>query len=53
MLATDELRLDVEVCRARKQFSTLGIEGAARVVDRRMGTGRLRVGVEQVDVRRM
>ena len=42
-----------EVCRARKQFSALGIQGAASIVDRRMGTGRIRLGVERVDVRRM
>jgi len=53
MLATDELRLNVDVCRARKQFSALGIQGAASIVDRRMGTGRIRLGVERVDVRRM
>lgn len=53
MLATDELRLNVEVCRARKQFSALGIEGAASIVDRRVGTGRIRLGVERVDVRRL
>ena len=53
MLATDELRLNVEVCRARKQFTALGIQGAASIVDRRMGTGRIRLGVERVDVRRM
>jgi hypothetical protein len=53
MLAIDELRLNVEVCRARKQFSALGIEGAANIVDRKMGTGRIRLGVERVDVRRM
>lgn len=53
MLATDELRLNVDVCRARKQFAALGIQGAASIVDRRMGTGRIRLGVERVDVRRM
>ncbi|MFT3769746.1 MAG: FHA domain-containing protein [Minicystis sp.] len=53
MLGIDELRLNVEVCRARKQFSALGIEGAASIVDRRMGTGRIRLGVERVDVRRL
>ncbi|WP_437683958.1 FHA domain-containing protein [Sorangium sp. So ce131] len=53
MLAIDELRLNVEVCRARKQFSALGIQGAASIVDRRMGTGRIRLGVERVDVRQM
>jgi hypothetical protein len=53
MLATDELRLNIEVCRARKQFSALGIQGAASIVARRMGTGRIRLGVERVHVRRM
>ena len=52
MLATDELRLNVDVCRARKQFAALGIQGGAHIVDRRTGTGRIRLGVERVDVRR-
>jgi hypothetical protein len=52
MLATDELRLNVDVCRARKQFASLGIQGAANIVSRRTGTGRIRLGVERVDVRR-
>ncbi len=52
MLATDELRLNVDVCRARKQFAALSIEGAANVVERRVGTGRLRIGVDRLDVRR-
>jgi hypothetical protein len=52
MLATDELRLNVDVCRARKQFAALGIQDAANIVDRRPGTGRIRLGVERVDVRR-
>ncbi|WP_437678269.1 hypothetical protein [Sorangium sp. So ce131] len=45
--------MNVEGCRARKQLSALGIEGAASIVDRRMGTGRIRLGAERVDVRRM
>ena len=53
ILATDELRLDVEVCRARKQVSAPGIEGAVSMVDWRMGTGRIRLGGERVDVRRV
>ncbi|KYF99608.1 hypothetical protein BE20_00035 [Sorangium cellulosum] len=53
MLATDELRLNVEVCRARKQFSALGIQDAASIVDRRVGTGQIRLGVERVDLRQM
>lgn len=52
MLAMDELRLNVEVCRARKQFATLGVRGAASIIDRRSGTGRLRLGVERVEVLR-
>jgi len=52
MLATDELRLNVDVCRARKQFAALGIQGAVNIVDRRTGTGRIRLGVERVEVRR-
>ena len=52
MLATDELRLNVDVHRARRQFAALGIRGAANIVDRRTGTGRIRLGVERVDVRR-
>jgi hypothetical protein len=51
-LATDELRLNVDVFRARKQFAALGIQGAANIVDRRTGTGRIRLGVERVEVRR-
>ena len=51
-MATDELRLDVDVCRIRKQFAALGVRGAAHVVDRRAGTGRLRLGVDRVDVQR-
>lgn len=53
MLAVDELRINVDVCRARKQFSLLGIQDAANIVDRRMGTGRIRLGVERVHVRKL
>lgn len=52
MLAIDELRLNVDVCRARKQFAALGIAGAANIVDRRTGTGRIRLGVAEIEVRR-
>lgn len=52
MLATDELRLNVDIWRARKQLAALGIQGAANVVERRPGTGRIRLGVDRVEVRR-
>lgn len=53
MLAMDEYRLNVDVCRARKQFAALGIHGAGEIVQRRVGTGRLRLGVEKVSVRQL
>lgn len=52
MLATDELRINVDVHRARKQFAAMGLRGAADIVDRRAGTGRIRLGVSRVEVRR-
>lgn len=51
MLKMDEYRLNVDVCRARKQFASLGIQGAGDIVQRRVGTGRLRLGVERVSIR--
>lgn len=53
MLATDEHRLNVDICRARKQLAGLGIHGAANVVERRAGTGLLRIGVDRLEVGRL
>ena len=53
MLKMDEYRLNTDVCRARKQFAALGIHGAGDIVQRRVGTGRLRLGVERVSVQRL
>jgi hypothetical protein len=53
MLKMDEYRLNVDVCRARKQFASLGIHGAGDIVQRRMRTGRLRLGVERVSIRQL
>ncbi|WP_437683505.1 FHA domain-containing protein [Sorangium sp. So ce131] len=50
MLATDELKLNVDICRARKQLGALGIHGAAAIVARRPGTGQIRIGVERITV---
>ncbi|WP_437964281.1 FHA domain-containing protein [Sorangium sp. So ce260] len=53
MLATDANKLNVDVHRARKQFAALGIQNAAGIVERRAGTGELRIGVRSVEVTRM
>lgn len=52
MLATDEYRLNVDVCRARKQFLAAGVHGAANLLERRPGTGRIRLGVGRVEIER-
>ena len=38
---------------ARKQFAALGIQNAAAIVERRPGTGELRIGVKSVELARM
>jgi len=53
MLATDSNKLNVDIFRARKQFSALGIHGAAGIIARRPGTGQLRLGLDRVDVTRI
>lgn len=50
MLATDLNKLNVDIHRARKQFAQLGIQNAAGIVERRPGTGELRIGVRNVEV---
>jgi hypothetical protein len=50
MLAVDLNRLNVDIHRARKQLASLGIQGAAGVVERRAGTGEIRIGVHRVEV---
>ncbi|MEZ4300480.1 MAG: FHA domain-containing protein [Polyangiaceae bacterium] len=50
MLKVDEYKLNVDVCRARKQFAALKILGANDIVQRRVGTGLLRLGVERVHI---
>ncbi|WP_437806374.1 FHA domain-containing protein [Sorangium sp. So ce1078] len=53
MLGTDVNKLNVDIHRARKQFAALGIQNAAGIVERRPGTGELRIGVKSVEVTRM
>jgi hypothetical protein len=50
MLATDNNKLNVDIHRVRRQLSALGIAEAARVVERRPGTGHIRLGVSSVEV---
>lgn len=49
-LNTDRNKLNVEIFRARKQLSFLGIEGATRLVEQRPGTREIRLGVANVEV---
>lgn len=50
MLRTDTNKLNVDIHRVRKQFSALRIQDAATVVERRPGTGLVRLGVPSVEV---
>jgi hypothetical protein len=52
MLVTDEHRLNVDICRARKHLAAAGVPGAANVVERLLRTGRIRLGVSHVEVER-
>ncbi len=53
MLAMDPQRLSVEIYRARRQMSGLGLSGGADVVQRRGATGELRLGVRSFEVVRL
>jgi pSer/pThr/pTyr-binding forkhead associated (FHA) protein len=45
MLKTDQVKLNVDIFRARKQFGELGIVGAPSIVERRPTTRAIRLGV--------
>ncbi|HEY3500490.1 MAG TPA: FHA domain-containing protein [Polyangiaceae bacterium] len=51
MLATSPTQLAVDIYRARKQFSEVGVVDAAQVVERRPTTHELRIGVPKLAVR--
>ena len=53
MLAIDPQRLSVEIYRARRQMTGLGLAGGAEVVERRGATGEIRLGVRSVEVVRL
>jgi hypothetical protein len=50
MLAMDGNKLNVDIHRMRKQLDLLGIQDAANVVERRQGTGQVRLGVRSIEV---
>jgi pSer/pThr/pTyr-binding forkhead associated (FHA) protein len=50
MLATDGNKLNVDIHRVRKQLSSLGIQDAANVVERRPVSGHVRLGARSVEV---
>ncbi len=51
MLAITENTLHQRVFRAREQLARVGVEGAAGVVERRLPTGQLRIGVADLRIR--
>ncbi len=50
MLAVDRSVLNTYISRARRQLGRLGIADAARIVERRMGTGKVRIGVNTSNI---
>lgn len=52
-LDLDLNKLNVEIHRARKQLASIGVEGAAGLVERRPGTHEIRIGVRDLEVVRL
>ena len=52
-LEMDVNKLNVEIHRARKQFTDIGIDGAAGLFERRPGTLEVRIGIHDVEVVRL
>jgi hypothetical protein len=50
MLAIDQLKLNVDICRARKQLGELGVHGAAGLIERRSGSGQIRIGIDRLEI---
>lgn len=48
MLGVDPEKVNLDVYRARQQLANAGVVDAARVIERRRGTGQLRIGVERL-----
>lgn len=52
MLRVSEKDVNVQIFRARKHVRYAGVDGAARIVERRSGDGLLRIGVSHLTVER-
>lgn len=50
MLGTDPEKVNVDVYRARRQLASHGVVDAPRLIERRPGTGQLRIGVARLKV---
>ena len=52
-LASTEGRLNVEICRTRKDFSVLPLRDATAIIERRKGRRQLRIGCSHLTVETM
>jgi hypothetical protein len=50
MLRVDRQTVKVQIHRARQELAAYGVAGAAGVIERRAGSGQLRIGVSQLAV---
>ena len=50
-LALDPAQLNTQIFRARRQFASMGVSGAARLIERRAATRQIRLGVDRVEIR--
>jgi hypothetical protein len=49
-LSTTHAQLNVDICRIRKHFGGLGLKEAAAIVERRVRTKQIRIGVADLVV---
>lgn len=52
-LRLDREQLNLDVFRIRKQFSFAGVRDAPGIIERRAGTGQLRIGVQRISIERV
>lgn len=50
-LAVDAAQLNTQIFRARRQFASMGVGGAARLIERRPQNRTIRLGVDRVEIR--
>jgi hypothetical protein len=53
MLAVDALKLNTDICRLRKQLGDIGVRGAPGIVQRRPGSGQVRIGIDRLEIARL